>query len=63
MNESISENSGLKKLHLNSLCIMCTHDNRHYENMPIYNILKILLPKNKNFQIKNSDIFHILLKT
>ena len=23
------------------------------------NILKILLPKNTNFQIKNSDIFHI----
>ena len=28
----------------------------HYENMP--NILKILLPKHENFQIKNSDIFH-----
>ena len=26
----------------------------HYEN-----ILKILPPKNENFQIKNSDIFHI----
>ena len=23
------------------------------------NILKILLPKNENYQIKNSDIFHI----
>ena len=33
----------------------------HYEKTPIYsNILKILQPKKKeNFQIKNSDIFHI----
>ena len=32
----------------------------HYENMPNdSNILKILPPKNENFQIKNSDIFHI----
>ena len=23
------------------------------------NILKILIPKNENFQIKNSDIFHV----
>ena len=29
---------------------------KHYENMPI---LKILPPKNENFQIKISDIFHI----
>ena len=35
----------------------------HYENKPISNILKILPPKNENFQIRNSDIFHILLKT
>ena len=27
--------------------------------MPIQIILKILPPKNENFQIKNSDIFHI----
>ena len=27
------------------------------------NILKILPPKNENFQIKNSDIFMFLLKT
>ena len=27
--------------------------------MPIQYILKILLPKTENFQIKNSDIFHI----
>ena len=26
------------------------------------NTLKILQPKNENFQIKNSDIFHILFK-
>ena len=25
----------------------------------LFNILKILPPKNENFQIKNSDIFHI----
>ena len=30
---------------------------RHYENMPIQIILKILPPKNENFQIKKSDIF------
>ena len=29
----------------------------HYENMPIYR--KFLPPKTENFQIKNSDIFHI----
>ena len=32
---------------------------RHYENMPILNILGILPPKNENFQMKKSDIFHI----
>ena len=31
----------------------------HYEKHAYSNILKILPPKNKNFQIKNSDIFHI----
>ena len=31
----------------------------HYENKPISNILKILPPKNENFQIRNFDIFHI----
>ena len=30
----------------------------HYENMPI-----ILPPKHENFQIKNSDIFRVVLKT
>ena len=30
----------------------------HYENS-LSNILKILQPKKENFQIKNSDIFHI----
>ena len=39
-----------------------------YETQPLQkhaysNILKILQPKMENFQIKNSDIFHILLKT
>ena len=33
--------------------------NPHYENMPIQYILKILPPKNENFQIKFFDIFHI----
>ena len=32
---------------------------RHYENMPILNILKSLPPKNENFQMKNSGIFQI----
>ena len=34
----------------------------HYENMPIQiysNILKFLPPKNENFQMKNSENFHI----
>ena len=33
----------------------------YYENTPVHysNILKILQPKKENFQIKNSDIFHI----
>ena len=31
----------------------------HYENTPIQILLKILPPKTENFQIKNSDIFHI----
>ena len=30
----------------------------HYGNMPIQNKLKILPPKNENFQRKNLDIFH-----
>ena len=29
----------------------------------LFNILKILPPKYENFQIKNSDIFIVLLKT
>ena len=33
----------------------------HYENKPIQ-ILKILPPKNENFQTKKSDIFHISAK-
>ena len=31
----------------------------HYENMPIQIYRKFYLPKSENFQIKNSDIFHI----
>ena len=31
----------------------------HYENTPIQIYNKILSPKTENFQIKNSDIFHI----
>ena len=31
----------------------------YYENTPMQIILKMLPPKNENFQIKNSDIFHI----
>ena len=31
----------------------------HYENMPIQIYWKFYHQKNENFQIKNSDIFHI----
>ena len=31
----------------------------HYENMPIQICSKFYHQKNENFQIKNSDIFHI----
>ena len=31
----------------------------HYENTPIQIYCKFYLPKNENFQIKLSDIFHI----
>ena len=31
----------------------------HFENMPIQIYWKFYHPKNENFQIKNSDIFHI----
>ena len=31
----------------------------HYENMPIQIYWKFCHPKNENFQIKSSDIFHI----
>ena len=33
--------------------------NDHYENAPIKIHWKFYKPKNENFQIKNSDIFHI----
>ena len=32
---------------------------QHYEHNAYSNILKILPPKNENFQIKNSDSFRI----
>ena len=36
------------------------HENlTHYEKHAYSNILKILHPQKENFQIKNSDIFHI----
>ena len=31
----------------------------HYENMPIQTYRKFHLQKHENFQVKNSDIFHI----
>ena len=34
--------------------------NRHYENTPIQIYWKFYKPNKENFQIKNSDIFHIL---
>ena len=34
----------------------------HYEKHAYSNILKILQPNKENFQIKNSDIFHIPAK-
>ena len=40
------------------------HPQGQSKNQPISNILKILPPKNEIFQVKNSDIFFlILLKT
>ena len=33
--------------------------NRHYENTPIQIYWNIFQQKKENFQIKNSDIFHI----
>ena len=52
------------------MCLMCTereterreHALRFWQALRKHaysNILKILPPKNENFQIKNSDIFHI----
>ena len=35
----------------------------HYENMPIQIYRKFHLQKLKKYQIKRSDILHILLKT
>ena len=36
------------------------HENKPLRKHAYSNILKILPPKKENFQIKNSDIFHIL---
>ena len=36
-----------------------TTQTTHYENMPIQIYRKFYHKKNENFQIKNSDIFHI----
>ena len=33
--------------------------NKHYENMPIQIYLNFYHQKNENFQMKNSDKFHI----
>ena len=35
------------------------HIHKHYKNLPIQCILRILPPNNENFQTKNSDSFHI----
>ena len=43
-----------RKLHLNKACISNTLRKHAY-----LNIFKISPPKNENFQIKKSDIFHI----
>ena len=40
----------------------CELDN-HYENTPIQIYRKFHFQKTENFQIKNSDIFHISAKT
>ena len=36
-----------------------TDEEKHYENKPIQIYWKFYHQKNENFQIKNSDIFHI----
>ena len=41
---------------LNVACPLCTI---HYENTPIQIYCKLHLQKTENFQMKNSDIFHI----
>ena len=39
--------------------IWLSGDQTHYENSPIQIYKKISPPKTENFQMKNSDIFHI----
>ena len=45
----------LKKIHIGRVYIQLTTLRKHAYS----NILKISAPKNEDFQIKNSDIFHI----
>ena len=44
---------------LESLNLNAVISAAHYEKHAYSNILKLLPPRNENFQIKNSDIFHI----
>ena len=39
--------------------IKCSNERNTLRKQAYSNILKILPPKNENFQIKNCDIFHI----
>ena len=41
------------------VCKCCLHLQNTLRKHAYSNVLKILLPKNENFRIKNSDIFHI----
>ena len=41
------------------MIIHCVYNDNSLRKHAYSNILKILPPKNENFQIQNSDIFHI----
>ena len=41
------------------LACLAQKTSKHYEDTPIQIYFKFYHQKNKNFQIKNSDIFHI----
>ena len=46
------------------MCCICKHfGNKHYENSPIQIYRKFHLQKAENFQMKNSDSFHISAKS